>query len=1056
MMSIREKWLLGVCFFASGATSLALEVAWVKELSYVLGNTLCAVSTVIAAFMVGLGLGSGLAGRYAQLVRTPVMAYAVMEWIIALCGMASIPLFRSTEPLFRLLYNTLEPGHGTFLLARFAVVFVVMMVPVTLMGMTLPVVVGAYGRRKKRYDFEAGILYGVNTLGAVTGTLAAGFVLVPWLGLWKTCVAVGVTDGVVGVVAWWIHRRVGAITDVRTREAAEAKEIKRRKKPEEEIGEKAGQRGWTGMQKLIGGVFLVSGAVAMMYEVGWCRLLALVLGPSVHAFSVMLGMFLAGVGLGSVAAARCAQKVKRPLMVMAGLEATIGLTALATMALYNDLPKWYFTLFQTMASGKGAEWNIAAQGVIAGMVVLLPTLGMGALFPVVVRVFREAAGGGMRPESNVGGLYVLNTAGGVVGSLVAGFLLVPGIGMWRTVLVASGLSVGLGIILCIAVREVRVVPRTAFAFTAALVTAVGMAILPGWDALLLNQGFYREMRRAREFDKRKILEGQSMLFYREGHNATVAILRFPGTVSLRISGKVDASSHAADLYTQFLSGQLPLLFARNPRRVAVIGFGSGMTAGTILSYPSIESLDIVEIEKSVMEGATLYFKFLNHDPVADPRTRLILEDGRIQMTYTDKVYDVITSEPSNPWIAGIANLFTVDFYKLVRARLAPGGVFCQWFQLYDLSEETFKTVLATLHEVFPHVAVFLTRSGDSLTLASREPIAVPWETLEKRFNREHVREAFYDFKIQNPLELLFFFLAGTDGVEKYLAGTVERNTDDNAWLEHRMSYDFFSVGLQNIGPELVKRFAKSRAADLKKTVPGIPMEEAVEAIINFMYLSGFEARGDSDILDYWQHWRGPIVSGFRGAFEEEGDEVMVESIRAWKEEGEKRRKAFLQATIAVARALKNLQLQQKPVQPKTLVKEALAMVPDLPDALLASGIFALGERDYARAEEYFRRTLEYRWSSSYYSAAIGLAEVLENQGRLNEALIYARIAKEKNPYYPQAFELEARLLHRQGETESALKLLKEGLFYNPDEVTLLKARRDFSAGPPAQATSADT
>jgi tetratricopeptide (TPR) repeat protein len=416
------------------------------------------------------------------------------------------------------------------------------------------------------------------------------------------------------------------------------------------------------------------------------------------------------------------------------------------------------------------------------------------------------------------------------------------------------------------------------------------------------------------------------------------------------------------------------------------------------------------------------------------------------MTYTDKVYDVITSEPSNPWIAGIANLFTVDFYKLVRARLAPDGVFCQWFQLYALSEETFKAVLATLHEVFPHVAVFMTRSGDSLTLASREPITIPWETLEERFNREYVREAFYDFKIQNPLELLFFFLAGTDGVEKYIADTVERNTDDNAWLEHRMPYDFFNVGLQNIGSELVKRFAKSRAADLKKTIPGVPMEEAVEAIINFMYLSGFEARGDSEIFDHWQYWRGPIVSGLRGAFEEKGNEVMVENIRAWKEEGEKRRKAFMHATIAVARALKNLQLQQKPVRPKTLVKEALAMVPDLPDALLASGIFALGEQDYAQAEEYFRRTLEYRWSSSYYSAAIGLAETLEKQGRLNEALIYARVAKKKNPYYPQAFELEARLLHRQGGTEAALKLLEEGLFYNPDEVALLKARRDFIAG----------
>ncbi|UCF80537.1 MAG: fused MFS/spermidine synthase [Acidobacteriota bacterium] len=1042
-----NRWLLGLCFFASGATSLALEVAWAKELSYILGNTLYAVSTVVAAFMAGLGLGSGLAGRYAQLVRTPVMAYAAMEWVIALCGMVSIPLFRSTEPLFRVLYNTLEPGHGTFLLARFAVVFVVMMVPVTLMGMTLPVVVGAYGRRKKKYDFEAGMLYGVNTLGAVTGTLAAGFVLVPWLGLLKTCIAVGVTDGVVGVVAWFIHRRVGVITDVRTQEAAEATGIERGKEPEEKPGGKAGRRGWTGLQGLIGGVFLVSGAVAMVYEVGWFRLLALVLGPSVHAFSVMLAMFLVGVGLGSVAAAKWAQTTKRPLMVMAGMEAAIGLTALATMAFYNELPEWYFALFQTVASGRGAEWSIAAQGVIAGMVVLLPTLGMGAMFPVAVRAFREAAREGMRPEGNVGGLYVLNTIGGIVGSLAAGFWLVPGIGMWRTVLIASGMSVGLGIILCMAVREVRIVPKAAFALTAAVGVVAGMAILPGWNALLLNQGLYREMSSVEKFNKRVRLKGQSMLFYREGVNTTVAILRSPGNVTLRVSGKADASSFTPDLYTQLFSGQLPVLFARNPRRVAVIGFGSGMTAGTMLRHPSIESLDILEIEEGVMEGSTLYFKFLNGDPVADPRSRLVLEDGRTQMTYTDKVYDIITSEPSNPWIAGVSNLFTADFYKLVSARLAPDGIFCQWLQLYEVSEETFKVVLATLHEVFPHVAIFMSRLGDSVILASREPITIQWETLEERFNQEDVRKAFYDFKIRNPLELLFFFLAGTDEVEKYIADTVERNTDDNVWLEHRMPYDFFKVGRQSIGVDLLERFAKSKAAGLKKTVPGIPMEEAVEAIINHMYLSGLEIKNKTSVYDYWRERREPIVSGFLDAFEEKGDEAMVENIRAWKEEGEKHNEVLLQATIEVVRALKNPEMQKEPAQLKTFLKEALDKAPDLPYALVASGALAFREQDYTQAEGHFRKTLEYPWSRlSYYSAATGLAETLENQERLDEALTYARIAKKKNPYYPNAFEIEARLLHRRGETEAALKLLKEGLFYNPGETTLLKARRDFRSG----------
>ncbi|UCF80245.1 MAG: fused MFS/spermidine synthase, partial [Acidobacteriota bacterium] len=691
-MNLRNRFVLGVCFFLSGATSLALEVAWAKELSYILGNTLYAVATVVAAFMAGLGLGSALAGRYAPRVLRPVLAYAGMEWVIAACGIFSIPVFRSTEGIFRLLYNVLEPGHGAFLVVRFLVVFGAMLIPVTLMGMTLPVVVGAYGRRKERYDFEAGTLYGVNTLGAVAGTLVAGFFLLPWLGLLKTCVAVGTVDALVGVVAWCVNRRVGAIEDIRL-----ARQV-RTQEPEQ--AESVGGKTWTPMQLMIGGVFLVSGAVAMVYEVGWFRLLALVMGPSVHAFSVMLGIFLVGVGLGSVAAAKWAERTKRPLMAMAALEGVIGVAALGTMAFYNELPVWYFHLFRKLAGEGGGGWYVAAQGMVAAAVVLVPTLGMGALFPVVVRAFREASREGMVPEENVGKLYVLNTVGGIVGSLAAGFWLVPGMGMWKTVLLASGVSVALGLLVWMAVREVALLPKAALATVFALVVVGGMWALPEWNALLLNHGLYRTMRDAKRFDQKRKLEGRTLLFYREGVNTTVAILRSRGNISLRVSGKADASTFAVDLYTQLFVGQLPTLFARNPRRVAVIGYGSGMSAGAALSHTSVESLDVLEIEKGIIEGSK-YFEFLNDDPFDDPRTHLVLEDGRIHMTYTDKVYDVIASAPSNPWVAGTANLFTVDFYELVRARLAPDGVFGQWFQLYEVSEDSFKTVVASLHEVFP-------------------------------------------------------------------------------------------------------------------------------------------------------------------------------------------------------------------------------------------------------------------------------------------------------------------------------------------------------------------
>src|SRR4030095_3071003 len=200
-MNSLERWILGACFLISGGTGLILQVAWSKELSYILGSTLYGSSAVVAAFMAGLGMGSGLAARFAERLPRPVRSYAFIQFGIAACGAISIPVFRAMEPIFRILFQTLTPGQSAFLLARFGIVFLLILLPVTLMGMTLPIIVGAYARRKERYGFDAGLIYGVNTLGAMSGTWLAGFFLLPLFGLWKTCLIVGLTDAVVGIVA---------------------------------------------------------------------------------------------------------------------------------------------------------------------------------------------------------------------------------------------------------------------------------------------------------------------------------------------------------------------------------------------------------------------------------------------------------------------------------------------------------------------------------------------------------------------------------------------------------------------------------------------------------------------------------------------------------------------------------------------------------------------------------------------------------------------------------------------------------------------------------------
>jgi spermidine synthase len=328
-----------ICFFGSGATSLSLEVAWSKELSYLLGVDLYASTTVVTAYMAGLGLGAILAARYYRWSQVSIMSYAVLQVLIGLCGIVSIPLLRSTSPLFSLLYETLSFSSALFMLARFVVVFGLMMIPVTMMGMTLPIVVGAsFDKGKKHFETVAGIFYGINTIGAVTGSLLSGFWLIPGIGILKTCILTGVVDLLIGAFAFWFHRSVVVTPSVPTAPADKSRQ-ERRPEPRPPLPSPPWYLSGTGL------VFLLSGMGALSFEVCWFRLLAQIIGPSVHAFSIMLAVYLFGIGLGSVLGASWVRSMRQPKVVMGVLLLIVALGTLITLFYVNELPIWYAKLF---------------------------------------------------------------------------------------------------------------------------------------------------------------------------------------------------------------------------------------------------------------------------------------------------------------------------------------------------------------------------------------------------------------------------------------------------------------------------------------------------------------------------------------------------------------------------------------------------------------------------------------------------------------------------------------------------------------------------------------
>ena len=819
-----KTFLFLICFFGSGATSLSLEVAWSKELSYLLGVDLYASTTVVTAYMAGLGLGAILAARYCRWSKVSILSYAVLQMLIGVCGIVSIPLFRSTHPVFSLLYDTLSLNSELFLLARFMVVLVLMMIPVTMMGMTLPIVVGAsFDDGKKHFETVAGLFYGINTIGAVTGTLLTGFWLVPSIGILKTCMLAGMFDLLIGISAFWFHKSVLSKSKLATTLSDNPQ-----KRQQFELHRPPSSQPW--YLSRTGLVFLLSGMVALSFEICWFRLLVQVIGPSVHAFSIMLAVYLFGIGLGSVLGAIWIRRVRQPKTAMGILLLIVGLGTLTTLFYANQLPIWYARLFLQISKKTFSVWHLLIQSISAGLLILPATLPLGALFPVVTRVYNdERASEHHRLEPSVGQLYFLNTVGAVAGCLITGFWLIPLLGVSPTLKIGSGIVLGLAAAVFLTIPTRAQFIRLAYGGLSLATGLILMASVPAFDQFVLNTGIYTEMF-SQEFKEKMATQKSAvtpghLLFIDEGINSSVAVIanKFGGgNLTLHIAGHWVATTEFHGRLHLHLLGHLPMLLAQQIERAAVIGLGTGITAGAILQYPQLKKLDIFEIEPGVVEAARFY-EYINHSPLQDPRTTLYTVDGRSRLTYHPTVYDVISADPIHPLSAGSGNLYSVDFYRIIASRLRQGGIFCQWIPLGGISPMSYTTILSSIHTAFPYMALF-SFFGESVILASMQPIQLPWEEHLRRYYSENVREDFESLDMLTPFNLFAFFEGGQDHLGEYLTGHTHTTTDDNVWLEHRMAFDVFDRSLKTLIFEIRKSIKKEGYESLVQMLPGIPVD----------------------------------------------------------------------------------------------------------------------------------------------------------------------------------------------------------------------------------------
>ncbi|MGC8834210.1 MAG: fused MFS/spermidine synthase [Armatimonadota bacterium] len=751
-------------FFASGAAGLIYEVVWSRSLSLIFGATALGVSTVLAAFMAGLALGSYWFGRVADRHKNPIRLYGFLEAGIGLYALMVPVLLKLVELAYVGYYRAVDPSFGVLSVFRFALCFLVLLVPTTLMGGTLPALSRAVAVDEAEMGRGVGSLYAVNTFGAVLGTSAAGFLLLPSIGLRATTlVAAAVNFGIALVALYGIPGRGGVPTQAANRSARVQ---------------------FTGLQKVVLLAAGISGFCAFCYEVAWTRTLTLSFGGSVYAFSTMLVGFLLGIAIGSAVASVYANRFKDPLWALGAVQVLIGISAVAVSPLLGGMPAYVLEVFRRF--GTGFVVLQGAQFLLCTAVMLIPTALMGAVFPIGVKALaprREEVG------ESVGVLYAANTLGTILGSFCAGFLLLPTVGPQRTIQAAAFVNLLLGLGLALGSSR-----RRAVLVWAALGLGAAFACLQRpWSKELLASGVYfygdAMLRGYRaKIDPLRPLSDATLLYYRDGLSGTVAV--FQGNErrgfirSLAINGKVDASDGPWDMMTQRLLAHLPLLMADRLRDVLIIGVGSGCTVGTATLYPA-RNIEAVEIEPGVVDASKQFFQHINRSYWKDPRVRVIVGDGRNHVMMSPRRYDCIISEPPNPWISGVSNLFTLDHYRRVKEHLAPGGVFCQWLPAYHMAPEDFKTALRTLSEVFPNLSLWASPPiyADILILATERPLRPDPELLLRRMTIPPIMKDILDMGVDGPWGLLSLCLMSGEDVVQYCADS-GLHTDDRPVLEY--------------------------------------------------------------------------------------------------------------------------------------------------------------------------------------------------------------------------------------------------------------------------------
>ena len=762
-------------FFLSGACGLVYEVVWMRMLTLVFGATAFATSTILASFFAGLALGSFTFGRVIDRRGNPLKVYALLE--------AGIGVFAFLMPLFFLglgdvyvhISRQWDVGFYTLSLVRFCLSFMVLLIPATLMGGTLPVILKYFVKRRDRLGWNVGALYAVNTFGAVVGTLSAGFFLILLLGVREAAYLAGGVNLLIAAAVYVLYR------GSRSGQAAEATPAQGKEEAVEAQGEPFSPK----LARVALWAVGLSGFCALALEVFWTRALVFFLDNSTHAFTTILTAFLLGIALGSTFIAKIVDTRKRLLAWLGVIEILIGLSAVLAIPILNHSTPVIQTMMRASLDSM-LHWKWMGMRFLTTLsVMLVPTILIGATFPLVTKIYTRNV---KRVGTALGNVYSVNTIGGVFGSIIAGFFLIPTIGMQKGIILVSAINVLIGAVVILYDPVMSKGSRVASAVGSGLAFAcVGIF-------LLTNGGFALTSYTER-------VEAAEVLSYEEGIGATVKVfLNEYGERLISINGFPVAGEPLGLQDAQKPLAHLPLLLSDAPRpKVNLIGFGAGGASWGVMQY-DVERVDCVELVPGVINAAK-WFPSVNHGVIDDPDYNVIIGDGRNYALVSDEKYDVISIDATSPKMAGNGSLYALEFYQLLKDRLKENGIVVQWFPLHLLSDSEVRMTAKTMLEVFPHTSLWLTPLRQhSILVATPGELKIDIRSLAEEMESVGFLEEFADLHVTDVVDLLSWFAMGEKALAEYV-GDVRINSDNHPYLEFSPAMAYFVADLykaQNI------------------------------------------------------------------------------------------------------------------------------------------------------------------------------------------------------------------------------------------------------------------